>query len=313
MKTIYIKENTNDEELIIKEKLPNFIKKISIKIIKKFNIIGKRVEENDVIYTIPNVKNKNSRKKLKDILENENKNLRVVYSNEIKKITDFNVKQKVLNGKQILLYMTKQVLDYIINIDESGEKLELQDIYILQNDFNFETITLIEYLIDKVKSINIITNQISKYRNIEEKLYERGYAISISNNKKKALRRARIILNMNFTKEDIVKFNINRDAILINYTNEKLDKLVGFDGIIINKIQINIGNSIRQEFKDRKIFIGFNEDELYESMLGFNKFLNQINRIRDDKIQIEGLIGNNGKISEKEIILKKKLLTNTKN
>lgn len=313
MKTIYIKENTNDNELITNEKIPKFIKNIGIKFIKMFNIIRKIRIESDVKYIIPNIKDKNLNKKIKKNLEKENKNLRIVYSKEIKKYIQIKAKQKVLNGKQLLFLMIEQILNFIINIDNEEEKLELQDIYILQNEQNFEALKLIEYLIDKVKTINIITNKVNKYKNIEERLYEKGYIISISNNRKKALKRAKIILNMDFKKEDIINFNINRDAIIINYKNEKIENLVGFEGIIINKIQIDMEDELKNIFQDKKIFKEFSQDELYESLLGYDNFLNLINKTKSDSIKIKSLIGNNGKISEKEIILKKKLLTNTKN
>lgn len=313
MKTIYIKENTNDNELIVNKKLPSIIKSIGIKIIKMFNIIIKIKSETDITYIIPNINNKNLSKKLKNSLEKENKNLRIVYSNEIKKYVNFETKQKVLNGKQMLYYMIEQILNYIINIDNKEEKLQLYDIYILLNEHNFEALSLIEYLIDKVKTINIITNKVNKYKNIEERLYDKGYILSVSNNKKKALKRAKIILNIDFSKEELMKFNINRNAIIINYTDEKIEKLLGFEGIIINRVQINIEDKLKEEFKNKKILYGFNQDELYESTLGFDKLCNQINKVKVDKIKIESLIGNNGKINEKEIILNKKLLTNVKN
>ena len=182
MKTIYIKENTNDNELIANEKIPKVIKNIGIKIIKMFNIIRKIRIESDVIYIVPNIRSKNLNKKIKNSLDKENKNLRIVYSNDIKKYLDINTNQKILNGKQLLFFMTEQILNYIININNEEEKLELYDIYILQNNQKSETLTLIEYLIDRVKTVNIITKAVNKYKNIEERLYEKGYIISVSNN-----------------------------------------------------------------------------------------------------------------------------------
>ena len=313
MKTIYIKESTNNQELITNKKIPKMIKNIIIKIVKKFNIIKRNKIGDDILYIIPNLEDKKLQEKLKNKLENEDKNFKIVFSYKLEKIVNIDIKQKIIKGKQVLKYMVEEVLNYIFDMDNEKEKIEFQDIYILQKYHSLETIDMIEYLLNKVRMINIITNQVNKYKALEEKIYLEGYTIAVSNNKKKALKRARIILNMDFTKEDIIKFNINRNAIIINLTNEKIDNLIGFDGIIVNNIKINMSDKQVEEFKQKQIFYEFDQCELYESILKSGNFLNQINKIRDNKIKIESLIGNNGKITQKEIILKKKILTNTKN
>lgn len=313
MTTIYLKEYENDDELNIKIKIPKFIKKIIIKIKKKFNIITRKQIDNNYIYIIPNIDNKNVKKRLQKKLIREQKDIQIVLSNKIKKIRLELSEGKVIDGKRVQKYAIEEILKYIVNISQDeSQKLQLQDIYILQKEHNFETIYMIEYLKDKVKTINIITNTVEKYRKLEEKLYNEGYFITVSNNKKKSLKKAKIIINMNYSKDELSKYILNRNSIIINFTNEKIDNLRGFEGIIINSIKIDFKEEIKQFFKENNLYYKFENIELYESIYEIEKFEKQIDKIKDDKIKVVELIGNNGKISEKEMLFHQIFLTNIK-
>lgn len=313
MTTIYIKESKNDEELIVNEKIPKFIKKIVIKIKKKVNIIIRKQIENNYIYIIPNINNKNVQKRLEKKLSKEEKDIQIVLSNKIKKLDLKLDKIKIVDGKKIQKYLIGEILKYIIDAMEDKEiKLEFQDIYILQKEHNFETISMIEYLLTKVKTINIVTNAIEKYKKLEENLYNIGYLITVSNNKKKSLKKAKIILNMDFLKEELSNYTINRNAIIINLTKEKINNLKSFDGIIVNEVQIEMKEELRKYFIEKNIYDEFSNIDLYESTCNSEKFENQIRKIEENEVKVVKLLGNNGKISEKELILKKMFLTNAK-
>lgn len=306
MTTIYIKESKSDEELIVNKNIPSFIKKIVIKIKKKVNIITQRRVENKKVYVIPDINNKNFIKKLqyKLLKEQENGDVQIVLSKKIKNLKLKLDKVKVIEGKKVQKYAIEQILEYIVNLFGSKEeKLQFQDIYIMQKDYNLEIIEIIEYLKDKVKTINIITNAVGKYKKIEENMYDNGYLLTVSNNKKKSLKKAKIIINMDFSKEEISNYIINRNSIIINFTNDKIDNLKCFDGIIINKIKIDMKEELKQQFKNNGIYEQFEKIDLYETICNFENFEKKVGKLKEE-IKIIEIIGNNGKITEKEPLFK---------
>ena len=64
--------------------------------------------------------------------------------------------------------------------------------------------------------MNIVTNNIEKFKKLEDKIMENGIMITIGNNKKKSLMKSKIILNIDFPNELINKYMIKEDAIIIN-------------------------------------------------------------------------------------------------
>lgn len=312
MTIIYVKECESNEELIINSKIPKFINKIVIKIKKKFNIITTKQILNNYIYIIPNKENKNVKNRLEKKLSKESKDIQIVLSKKIKSLKLQLNKVKIIDGKRVQKYAIEEILKYILNLSQN-QKLQFQDIYILQKEHNFETIYMIEYLKDKVKTINIVTNAIGKYKKIEDNLYNEGYLITVSNNKKKSLKKAKIIINMDFSKEEISSYIINRNSIIINFTNERIDNLRGFEGMIINSIKIDMKEGIKQYFKENNLYYKFDNVELYESICETGNFEKQTQNIKENEIRVIELIGNNGKISEKEPLFHQIFLTNIKN
>lgn len=312
MTTIYVKECESNEELIINSKIPKFINEIVIKIKKKFNIITRKQIHNNYIYIIPNKENKNVKNRLEKKLSKESKDIQIVLSKKIKSLKLQLNKVKIIDGKRVQKYAIEEILKYIVNLSQD-EKLQFQDIYILQKEHNFETIYMIEHLKDKVKTINIITNAIGKYKKLEDNLYNEGYLITVSNNKKKSLKKAKIIINMDFSKEEISSYIINRNSIIINFTNERIDNLRGFEGMIINSIKIDMKEGIKQYFKENNLYYKFDNVELYESICETGNFEKQTQNIKENEIRVIELIGNNGKISEKEPLFHQIFLTNIKN
>ena len=101
-------------------------------------------------------------------------------------------------------------------------------------------------------------------------------------------------------------YNIYRNAIIINITKEQIDKLNGFDGIIVQNIEVKLKKEQEKKFYNNNIINSFRNIELYESLQKSREETNE-------KIEILYLYGNKGKISEKELINKQKILTNIKN
>ena len=161
----------------------------------------------------------------------------MVLSNKVKKYNEFFKKYNAIDGKNIFLNSIESILEKIL-----GEnKLALQDIYILTNYYQKNNINLIRNLSTKVKTVNVITSEIQKYKNLEEIMQENGIAICVANNKRKSLKNAKIIINLDFSEEELKEYIINRNACIINLTQEKCTNLKRFSGILIRDIRNRYG------------------------------------------------------------------------
>ena len=170
-------------------------------------------------------------------------------------------------------------------------------------DLNF-----LKRFIENFKTANIVTNDIERLKNVQDNLLENdGILIAVSNNKKKALKRAKYIINVNLNKEELEKYVINRNSIIINLQeNVKYDS-PSFDGININYLQISCPDEYLEKFElIGNIEADFDLVKLYESILLCSNIqkleLEDVNdRIIKDDIKITGLIGNNGPILDDEL------------
>lgn len=171
----------------------------------------------------------------------------------------------------------------------------------LVNDFDGMTAELIILIANNIKRLNIVTNHIEKCKKIEEYLYnEFGIMLNVSNNKKSSLSKAEIIINIDFPEEIINKYRIYDKAIILNILERIAIKSKRFNGINANYYKIDMP----QEYKLDE----FEDEIVYESLIYNYKHLDNIlDIIVKDKIEIKGLIGNNGIIKEKELNLLTKI------
>lgn len=135
-----------------------------------------------------------------------------------------------LSGKYITKYMLVEILDYCFKMLKKEAKLE--EVYICVENFTKENIKIIEEICNKVKLVNIVTNHLKQFQELEKRLERNGIYITVSSNKRKALKRANIIINLDF--KDFKGFNVNRKSIIIN-TSKNLEIGKDFEGICIEK------------------------------------------------------------------------------
>ena len=299
MINIYIKE-LEKQEFLEFYKLPKWTRKFAWKIVKILNLIlRKEIDENKKIYFIPNIEKESVYKKLYKKLEKEKtqtQKIQIILSKKLKQYKEYLKQYKIVDGKQSFIKLIEKILLKVLE----ENPLQMQDIYILTNRYCEQSIFIIKKLSQKVKTMNIITKEIEKYKTLEETLGEKGIAICIANNKKKSLKRAKIIINLDFSKEELSKYAIFRNALIINIAQDKLTNLKGFEGIIVQDIEVYFKEN--EVLNKNKLFENFRQLEIYESISNSN-----------EKIQISKLYGNNGQISEKELRNWQKILTNLKN
>ena len=269
---------------------------------KFFEEIFSRVKlETDKIILPVNIEKINSKKakilasKTLKILEKANSK-KVVISKNIQNFKEYmdllnQEELDIIDGKWLYKILSPEILEYILN-KENMEKEET-NIYILINDLTEIALKTKKKIGNTYKSINIITNHIEKFKKIEETLTkEFGIAITVMNNKKKGLAKAKIILNFDFPKEILNKYNIYEKAIIVNLQgNMKITKK-RFEGLVINDYEIEIINPKEYHLEDKK----YKTKELYEACFYKSQpYNNIIDKIKKDKVVIKKLYILNGK------------------
>ena len=91
---------------------------------------------------------------------------------------------EIKNGRWLFEILLPEVVEYIIN----KKKIEKINISIMINDLTDIEFENIKTLARKYKNINIVTNHMEKFKNLEKQLQEdEGIIITITNNRKKSL------------------------------------------------------------------------------------------------------------------------------
>ena len=267
-----------------------YLKRVSKKICKKFFKIKQKIEKN--VISIPRRKN--------EYIVNK-----VLLSNKLKEtdaLTDELKKYKIdiLNGKWLFKYLIIDILDYISNVQNIS--LETKNIAILINDNCKINMNYIILIAKRAKRLSIVTKNISKFRFIEEKLYnDYGIAIEISNNRRKSLANTDLIINIDFDQETINKYRIKNEVIVID-TNEKNDiNFKTYKGVIINDFEIEYKKI--SYFEENNLCKYFDKKLLYKNYIyRKDNLYNILNQLEQDKVKITKLLGNyNNKIITKTL------------
>lgn len=194
-----------------------------------------------------------------------------------------------LDGKYLLKCAIPEIVKYCYNALDKNE--ELEEVYILAENYTKENIRIIESLLDKVKVVNIVTNHLRQFQELEKRLERNEIYITVSSNKRKALKRAELIINLDCN--NFSGFNVNKNSIIVNCNKEfKLNK--DFEGICIENIDIEI-NKIMRIFSENE---NMNKKELFEAELLKQKDLDESRYILEkSKMKLTGLIGKRGIIA----------------
>lgn len=206
-------------------------------------------------------------------------NINILDGSKLEKLLVFNVIQKVYKYK--------------------NKPIETGEITILANDNNDINVKTIIKIAEKIKKLNIITNNTKKFKKLIDSLYEEwGILIKLSNNFKTNLSSSDIIVNMDFTEKNINKLTIPSDAIIINVPENININSKKFSGINIKNWEIEAPE--KYNIKD------FSTKINYEAIIYTMTATRAFEQIKNDNIKIKKLIGVNGAINKKEFISQKK-------
>ena len=277
------------------------------------NIITVKQLYYSYIFIFPfNNKNKN-KYKLKKCMKNLQKIMpkykvnTLALSNELKEKANIEeyaehlTKIHFLEENSLMPYLIQEILRYILQIQKT--RTEFEDLYICIKNISTFYIENIYYLSNYFKTINIITPNIKNFQKIANKLEENGILITVANNKEKSLKKAKLIVNVDFNKEELSKYIIYRRAIIISIKEKEAYNNIGFDGLQIKKIEINVANEIKENFKKYNLLKNYSLNVLYNSVIsGIKGFEDTKLKMEKDKIEITMLYGNNGEINQNEYI-----------
>ena len=233
-KTVYFRleyyKDTDDLSYKYRNRLfINFLRKIK-KLKYVFGNI-KRIESDDKIeyicYTVQN-KEEKMLKKIEKIASNK-ENIEI-YQN-VNKIIKNSKK-----SKNIYIDFAREVIKSVI--ERKKQIPEEQSLSILIDTKDYNNTQLISELITQYKMINIVTSNRNQFAGLEEEAEQNFEPISVLNNKRKSLRNAKYILNVDFSGEKIKEYSIDRTAVIFNIADTKIDKLMYFDGNIINNVEL---------------------------------------------------------------------------
>lgn len=212
---------------------------------------------------------------------------------------DERIKLKQITGKIFYKYMLKKTIEYIVKQKE--QTLERQSIYICANNIDEVLLYMLVEIGKNVKSIHIVTKSLKNMHNVEEYLEENNIIVTVTNNKHKALKRAKIIINIDFNEKELQEYIIQRNAIIINVNNTKIQQK-SFEGVNIRSIMLKA----KQENNDIVYLKKYYDSiKIYESEFIKKKQtldLKQENELQNN-IEILYLIGNKGKISDTELCI----------
>lgn len=284
----------------LNNKLPTFIKYIIYYLKKVFCILT----INEKVCILPYKKVKNTliiNTITKIILKTAKSVVLSQYLNSLDKmkINLYNSGIYIYTGKLLKKYLIYHYIDYICKIKK--EETYTKEIFILTNKPNELDENIITYFAEHFKRINIVTKNITRFKRLESILNEKmGIAITITNNKRKSLLKAKIIVNLDFDEDCLNSYTINSNAIIIQTDSNIKIKSKLFTGT--NVVDSQIIYSCETNGFTNKAFEKFDSKLLYESIIINKNYKSIIEKMKEDNLKIVNLIGINGIINNKEFM-----------
>ena len=283
---------------ITKRKIPKWTKKCIYKIMNYFGVILKKDNELVLAAVENDIVNPRMLNKLYKILEFYNKK-DLVCADRLMNNKEFLSRLKkrsynVLDGSWLKSHLCELIIRKIAYIKNClTSDFEISVLAKAKNDCNENFILMIA---KECKLLNIITEDIKLFSDIERKLEDDGILINVSTNKDKGLIRSHIIVNFDFTEEDLCDCKFN--GILVQLNNKKFERKKGIT-ITGCRLRLPIVKSFNYLCNNNH----FTDEIIYESNIFYKTSYENIKKIlKRDNIQIRYFIGNNGKIAFSEFL-----------
>lgn len=292
-KVVYIRQEDRNY-LTILEKLLCYIRKI-------FMIIKIEYARDDVVIVVPQYRhqslflNRILIKKIRRKVANF-EGYYISFDDKLKCISDIVRQYQNVEDKLLMRELVMEIFEYIF---DTGKKcINLENVYIFVNEYNKMNADLIELMASKFKTVNIITEKLRYYRRLEEKLYDSGILITVSNNKRKGARYANYIVNIDYAKEKFEEYRINMEAVIVNLTQEQEFFKNGFRGKIINDMKIEVDKDSIDYIME--FYGNFDEKRYVENCIKKGQKIDDV--FKQYNVKISGLIGVRGVLHKSEFL-----------
>ena len=232
-------------------------------IVKKITIKDNKIIINVSLEKYSIEKKAKMAKKIKQILINNNIK-QIALHKSLKQDQEF---VNLLYGYNINICSEKWIFKKLTNeiiLELLGErKKEEMDIYICINDLDNFAEKLIYIFALEFKTLNIVTKHIGKFKTIENNLYKNdGILINITNNKRKSLKNAEFILNIDFPTEILNQFTLYDNSTIITWEDDIKILKKRFNGKIIRKINYSFEDEKIEEFVKLNYLDGYDKSDL---------------------------------------------------
>lgn len=212
------------------------------------------------------------------------------YLNQSKSLKEIlqNANIPVIEGMLLSTYLLPEIIGYICNKMKIEE--QKQEITILTKNKSKGFSELAIELAKDVKRIHIVTNRVKQFANIERDLEGiLGVGCQITNNKRKSLLKAKIIINLDYLEDELNEFAINPNAIIIDVIQKVNINTKSFCGIHIYDYEIGTDSKFEhEEFQKKKVL---------EAKIFGKNYSGVREVIKEENIKIKKLIGKNGEIN----------------
>lgn len=284
---------------ILNDKFPSWIKKIVYKFLNYFGYV--KVNENKLkLYCLSEDK-VNQR-----MLNNLKKELLLINSGSIV-LSDLllqntiivtilqNLGYNILRGKWLYKFLCYDIVHKIAYV--KNKKISDLEITILSNENSDINVENIKLLAKECKILNIVTRNLDNFKYVEDDLFdEYGNIINVSTNTSKACKYSDIILNFDFSIEEIKKCNFKKGIVLVQFTKEKFENR---SGTTIVFYKLNMPVKYLKIFKEYK---KYSQEIIYESLLYYKTSFKNLRKIlKKDNISIKYFVGCNGKLPFNQI------------
>ena len=278
-----------------KEKILSFFFPIELKTIEN----EKNLDFEEKLLRLPKWKNKDKIQKRIEEIKRKEQTKQIILANEVKEYLGdeyFKEEKKELENR-IKKYFVLEELEYLLN--KQGINFENAEIYILANEYSKQMKEILEYFMAKFKLVHVLSKNQKYYTRWIERLEEDEQTnIIYSHNYRKSLLKAKMIINIDFSNQDLRKYKINQDAIILQLCQEKPELKQIFNGIYIMNTVLDYDKTRLGIYSDLN---AFSFKEVYVSRINQETNIKEVwRKIKKDNIKVRYLEGINGKIEEKE-------------
>jgi len=248
------------------------------------------ISKEEEIVALPRSRKKERLQQKLEMICKRDRISQVIFSQEVRK--EWGEEQEDFTKKVVRSFLQEE-LAYILQWQE--RKPENTDLYFLVNEYSKEMKEILAYFAREYKVVHILSKNMKYYTRWIERLEEEDIINLIySRNYRKSLARADLVINVDFTKEELKKFRLNPNAIILQLKGEKPELDQVFHGLFVTGICLDLQqeNPALEQFPSEEIYVAHLEEKL--------NFEEVWQKIKKDDVNVRYLKGMNGKIDEKE-------------